>query len=127
MAEAKRLIEKYYGPIPPGPALDRPKHWVPVLTAEKIIEVKDHVPQERTYFAWPSPAFFDPGDAELDLTSLILSDGLSSRLNKSLVYDKQLCSDVVAFQNSQEMSGAFVVWATARPGASTCPHRANRN
>ena len=45
VAEAKRLVAKYYGPIPPGPALDRPKHWVPVLTAEKIIEAKDHVPQ----------------------------------------------------------------------------------
>jgi len=118
VAEAKRLVAKYYGPIPPGPALDRPKHWVPVLSAEKILEVKDHVPQERTYFAWPSPAFFDPGDAELDLASLILTDGLSSRLNKSLVYDRQLCSDVVSFQSSEEMAGIFVVWATARPGAS---------
>jgi zinc protease len=34
------------------------------------------------------------------------------------VYDKQLCSDVVSFENSQEMAGAFIVWATARPGAS---------
>jgi len=118
VAEAKRLVAKYYGPIPPGPALDRPKHWVPVLTAEKIIEAKDHVPQERSYFAWPSPAFFDPGDAELDLTTLILTDGLSSRLNKSLVYDKQLCSDVASFQSSEEMAGTFVIWATARPGAS---------
>ncbi len=65
-AEAKRLVQKYYAPIPPGPALDRPKHWVPTLSAEKVIEVKDHVPQERTYFAWPTPAFFDPGDAELE-------------------------------------------------------------
>ena len=118
VAEARRLIQKYYGPIPPGPALDRPEHWVPKLEAQKIIEVKDHVPQERTYFAWPSPAFFGPGDAELDLTQLILTDGLSSRLQKVLVYDQQLCSDVVAFQNGQEISGAFVIWATARPGAS---------
>ena len=68
-AAAKRLIEKYYDPIPPGPALDRPKHWIAGLNGEKIIEVKDHVPQERTYFAWPSPAFFDPDDASLDLVS----------------------------------------------------------
>jgi len=115
-AEAKRLVAKYYGPIPPGPALDRPERWVPVLDAEKIVEVKDHVPQERTYFAWPSPAFFDSGDAELELASLVLTDGLSSRLNKSLVYDKQLCSDVVSFQGSMEMAGLFVIWATARPG-----------
>lgn len=117
-AEAKRLVQKYYAPIPPGPALDRPKHWVPTLSAEKVIEVKDHVPQERTYFAWPTPAFFDPGDAELELASLILTDGLSSRLNKTLVYDKQLCSDVVSFQNSEEIAGGFMIWATARPGAS---------
>jgi zinc protease len=118
VAEAKRLVEKYYGPIPPGPALDRPRHWIPPLEAQKIVEVKDRVPQERTYFAWPSPAFFDPGDAELDLVSLILTDGLSSRLNKTLVYDKQFCSDVVSFQNSMEIAGGFVIRATARPGAS---------
>ncbi len=117
-AEAKRLIEKYYGSIPPGPALDRPKHWVSQLSAPKIIDVKDHVPQERTYFAWPSPAFFDPDDANLDLVALVLTDGLSSRLNKSLVYDKQLCSDVVSFQNSAEIAGSFTIWVTARPGAS---------
>jgi zinc protease len=117
-AEAKRLIAKYYGPIPPGPALDRPKHWVSQLSAAKVIDVKDHVPQERTYFAWPSPAFFDPDDANLDLVSLVLGDGLSSRLNKSLVYEKQLCSDVVSFQNSSEIAGNFIIWVTARPGAS---------
>jgi len=62
--------------------------------------------------------FFDPGDGELDLVSLILTDGLSSRLNKSLVYDKQICSDVVSFENSSEIAGDFVVWVTARSGAS---------
>lgn len=117
-AEAKRLIAKYYNPIPPGPPLDRPKHWVQRLDSPKVIEVKDHVPQERTYFGWPAPAFFDPGDADLDLASLILSDGLSSRLQRSLVYEKQLCSDVVAFQASSEIAGMFIVQATARPGAA---------
>lgn len=115
---AKKLIEKYFGSIPPGPPLERPKHWIARLESEKLIEINDHVPQERTYFAWPTPAFFDPGDAELDLTSLILSDGLSSRLTKSLVYEKQLCSDVVSFQNAQEIGSLFVLWATARPEAS---------
>ena len=117
-AEAKLLVAKYYGSIPPGPALDRPERSLPTLATEKVVEVKDHVPQERTYFAWPTPAFFDPGDAELELASLILTDGLSSRLNKSLVYDKQLCSNVLSFQDSMEIAGSFVVRVTARPGAS---------
>ena len=115
-AEAKRLVEKYFGGIPPGPALDRPPRWVPSLQGEKIIETNDRVPQERVYFAWVSPGFFEPGDADLELASTILTDGLSARLNKVLVYDKQLCSDTVSFQFTHEMIGAFLVWATARPG-----------
>lgn len=117
-AEAKRLIEKYFGGIPAGPALDRPPRWIPRLDGQRTIEVKDRIPQERVYFAWQSPAFFDPGDGELDLVSLILSDGLASRLNKVLVYEKRLCSDITSFQLTREAGSMFVVWATARPGAS---------
>jgi zinc protease len=117
-AEAKRLVEKYFGGIPAGPALDRPGRYVPPLTGEKTIEAADRVPQERTYFAWQTPAFFEPGDAEMDLAATILADGLSSRLNKSLVYDRQIASDVVAFQLSREAGSIFVVWATARPGST---------
>lgn len=115
-AEAKRLVEKYFGNIPSGPPLDRPTWWIPKLDGEKIVEAYDRVPQERTYIAWPTPPFFKPGDAELDLAGSILADGLSSRLSKILVYDKQLCTDVSAFQYSREISGMFVVTATARPG-----------
>ncbi|MCB1008096.1 MAG: insulinase family protein [Acidobacteria bacterium] len=115
-AEAKRLVEKYFGSIPPGPALARPALWIPELAGEKVIEIADRVPQERVYLAWPSPPFYAPGDAELDLASQVLSDGLSSRLQKALVYDRQLATDVNSFQLSQEISGAFVVIATARPG-----------
>jgi zinc protease len=117
-AEAKRLVEKYFGTIPAGPPLDRPAKGGAKINGEKIIEVNDRVPQERTYFAWHTPAYFDAGDAELDLVATILTDGLSARLNKVLVYDKQLASDVVSFQWQHEQAGTFVVWATARPGAS---------
>ncbi len=117
-AEAKRLVEKYFGGIPAGPALDRPKWFIPKLDGEKIIEANDRVPQARTYIAWPTPPIFQPGDAELDLAASILTDGLSARLNKVLVYDKQLCTDVSSFQYSREISGMFVVIATARPGVS---------
>jgi zinc protease len=75
------------------------------------------VPQERVYLAWPSPPFFAEGDAELTLASRVLADGLSSRLQKALVYDRQLATTVSAFQDSREIAGLFVVMATARPGA----------
>jgi len=116
-AEAKRLVEKYFGTIPAGPALDRPAKGTPRLDGERIVEVKDRVPQERTYFAWHAPAYFDPGDAELNLVATILTDGLSARLNKALIYDRQLASNAVAFQSGQPLTGAFIMWVTARPGA----------
>ncbi|HEU5161905.1 MAG TPA: insulinase family protein, partial [Thermoanaerobaculia bacterium] len=116
--QAKALIAKYFGPIPAGPALDRPALFIPKLDGEKVIEVADRVPQERTYFAWPAPQAFAAEEAALDVASTVLTDGLSSRLNKVLVYDRQLASNVSSFNNSAEIAGAFVVIATARPGAS---------
>ena len=115
-AEAKRLITKYFGPIPPGPALARPARWVPTLSGERVIEIADRVPQERVYLAFPSPPIYEAGDAELDLASRILADGLASRLQRALIYDRQLASSISAFQYSQEIASGFVVIGTARPG-----------
>jgi len=115
-AEAKRLVEKYFGPIPPGPPLARPKRMPVELVSEKVIEVADRVPQERAYLVWPTPEIYAEGDAALDLASRILTDGLSSRLTRALVYDRQLASDATSFQYSQELAGIFAVIATARPG-----------
>ena len=83
-----------------------------------MVDAMDRVPQERVYLGWPTPALFAQDDAAMDVAATILSDGLSSRLQKALVYDKPLASDVAAFQISLEISGVFVVQATARPGAS---------
>jgi zinc protease len=117
-AEARRLVEKYFAGIPAGPPLDRPKLWVPKLAEQKVVEATDRVPQERVYLVWPTPPLYAPGDAELDLTSLLLTDGLASRLAKVLVYERQLCTDVNAFQASAEIASFYAVIATARPGAS---------
>jgi zinc protease len=118
VAEAKSLVDKYFGPFSPGPALDRPAQWIPRLDGEKRIVVADRVPQDRLYLAWPTSGYFRPDDAELDLASHILSQGKNSRLYKTLVYDRQVASDVSAFNYSMEIAGVFGVIATARPGQS---------
>ena len=115
-AEAEQLVRKYFGDIPPGPALDRPARWVPMLDGEKVVEVNDHVSLARVYMAWPGPSYFEPDDAPLEIAARVLSDGLSSRLNRALVYDQQLATAVAAFPLTSEIAGGFVVQATARPG-----------
>ena len=83
-----------------------------------MVEVDDRVSLERVYFGWPAPEYFSEGDTALDIAARILADGLSSRLNKALVYDKALATQVSAFNVSLEIASVFVVQATARPGTS---------
>ncbi|HXU69087.1 MAG TPA: pitrilysin family protein [Polyangia bacterium] len=117
-ANARRLVEKYFGSIPPGPPLVRPERWVPRLDGEKVVTVEDRVPQARVYVAWPTPAVGDPDEPALTLAGSILSDGLSSRLQKVLVHDRKLCSNVSAWADTMELAGMFVVQATLQKGAT---------
>lgn len=116
--QARQWVEKYFGPIPPGPAIDRLDSWVPVLTEEKRAEAEDNVSLPRLYMAWNTPAFFAPGDAEFDLLASILTNGKSSRLYKSLVYEKQIAQDVSAYQSSSELGSTFNIIITAKEGQS---------
>ncbi len=115
-AQTRCLVERYFGSFPPGPPLDRLNLWIPLLSNDKRIMVEDRVPQERLYLIWSAPPYFQSGDAELDLASRLLSQGKNSRLFKTLVYDRQIASDVSAFNYSLEIGGLFGVVATARPG-----------
>ncbi len=114
--KAKALIQKYFGPIAAGPALERPKLYPVTLDAEKRVAVSDRVPQSRVYRVYPATAYFQADEAALDTVASVLADGKTSRLYKSLVYEKQLASDVNAFNYSLESAGAFFIIATARPG-----------
>ena len=117
-AEAKRLVEKYYGGLPPGPALERPRRWIPVLEGERVVEARDRVPAARTYVAYITPEYFGADEAAIQMASRILGDGLSSRLQKALVYDKPLAAEVNVGADSQEISGGLAVVATARDGVA---------
>ena len=55
-AEAKRLVEKYFGPIPAGPKVVHPKPSTPELKAEQRIHMTDRVGLARVYIVWPTPA-----------------------------------------------------------------------
>jgi zinc protease len=117
-AEAKRLVEKYFGGLAPGPALDRPRRWIPIIDGERVVEVNDRVPAARTYVAYIAPEYFGADEAAMQIVARILGDGLSSRLEKALVYDKPLASEVNVGYDAQEIAGGFVVVATARDGVA---------
>jgi len=116
--QAKEWVEKYFGPIPSGPPIDRLKSWVPALNGVVRARIDDNVSLPRLYMAWPTPALFYPGDAEFDILASVLASGKSSRLYKTLVYDKQIAQDVNAYQESKEIAGSFNIVVTAKEGQS---------
>ncbi|MEJ2084382.1 MAG: pitrilysin family protein [Acidobacteriota bacterium] len=116
--QARSLVEKYFGSIPPGPSVDRVERWIPVLESERRAVAEDDVDLPRLYYTWHTSPHYAPGDAEFDLLSSILSDGKSSRLFKSLVYDKQIAQNVIAAQSSYQLVSEFQIVVTAREGTS---------
>lgn len=114
--KALELVKKYFGPIVSRPL---PARKTPIVTKHEgttKIEVAADVELARAYVTWPTPQFFAPGDADLDLVARALTSGKTSRLYKRLVYDLQIAQGVFASQASMELGSVFEIVATAKPG-----------
>jgi zinc protease len=116
VAKTKAMVEKYFGPIPPGPPVGRMKEWIPELQREVRLNMDDRVNLPRLYIAWPSPAAFTTGEANLDMLSGVMGRGKTSRLYKRLVYDLKLAQDVSVSNPAEEIAGKFTITVTAAPG-----------
>jgi zinc protease len=118
-AVAKDWVERTFGQVSRGeeaPAVTVPRFR---RTDQTVIRQQQDVPLHKVWIAWPTPALFAPGDAELDLLSKILTDGKESRLYSALVHEQQIAKDVRAYQRSQQYAGAYVIQATAADGHTT--------
>ena len=116
-AQALDLAEKYFADLKPGPA---PQAVRADAALERRIDLvlEDRVELPRIYVSWHSPAMFAADDAELDIASDVLAHGKTSRLYKSLVYEKRVATDVSAYQHSREISGMFQMAVTAAAGVA---------
>ena len=116
-AEAKALVEKYFGDIPSGPQPEPILSVDPVvLDTETVIRKTDDVPHDKVWLAWHSPALYAAGDAELDTLSSILTSGKDSRLYRALVEEQKIAQDVSAYQVSMLLGSFYVIEATAVEG-----------
>ena len=115
-AEVKALVRKYFGEIPRGPAITRNDPASFSLRADTMAVLEDRVQLPRLYYTWHTVKAWAPDDAALDLVAYLLTGAKNSRLTQTLVYDKQIASQVQAFHDSRRLDGEFDVIATARPG-----------
>ena len=114
--ETRLLVEKYFGPLKPGPEVLRPSAPQPILHEETRLTMEDRVSLPRLYMVWHSSPQWSEDEAALDTLAFVLAGGKGSRLYKSLVYEKQIAQDATAFNNARELAGQFQIIATAKPG-----------
>ncbi len=115
-ADVKTLMEQYFGEIPRGPSITRPVPARFTLTRDTLAMLEDRVQLPRVYYTWHTTKAYASDDAALDIVAYVLTGAKNSRLTQQLVYEDQLASDIVAFQDSKRLDGDFTVRATARPG-----------
>jgi zinc protease len=117
-SEARRLVEKHFGPVPKGPEVAPLKVTQPVLEKETRLDLDDRVQLPRVQFVWHSVPQFAKDEAALDTLAEILGGGKSSRLYKSLVYDKQIAQSASAFNQTGELAGRFQITVTGKPNTT---------
>jgi predicted Zn-dependent peptidase len=90
------LVKKYFGDIKPQPNVpkyDPPK--MPDQTSPRNAVMEDaHAKLAAVIDAWPIPAAREKDHYALELASMVLTDGESSRLYKYLVRDRAIAADV---------------------------------
>src|SRR5688500_12389495 len=118
-AEAKRLVQLYFGDIPRGPAMPaRPQVAPVVVPKDTFLVLEDRVQLPRAFYTWPTVKLYDKDDAALDVLASVLASGKNSRLYKRLVYDMQVAQNVSASQYSSKLAGRFEIDITPKPGQS---------
>ena len=115
--QARTLAMKYFGPIPAGPPLPRLKAWVPELTGDIRDTMQDRVPQARIYRLWHLPPAGSRTTHAMELFASVLAGSESSPLERALVFDGKLATNVSAGVDASELGGMFFVMVNVKPDA----------
>ncbi len=117
--QAKTWIQKYFGVIKPGAAINRPSPAQPQLTNIIRKNYEDPFAQlSRIAMVWPGVRQYAADEAALDILASVLSTGRGSRLQSNLVYGKEMALQVFASDGTNEVGGLFQIGAVSRPGKS---------
>lgn len=117
IAETKSLIAKYFSTIPKGKGeIYRPDVTEPALGGEVRDTVYDNIQLPAVIQAYRIPAQGTPDYYALSMLGTVLSQGESSRLNKSVVDEQQLAVATGNFPLGLEDPGVSIVFGIANMG-----------
>ena len=114
--QAKEWVHKYFDEIPRGeeitPLVDRPA----TLSETKKLYYEDNfarLPELRMY--WPGVDLYHPDSYPLNILVQLLASGKKAPLNKVLIDEKELTSNVFMFNNNSEIAGEVALITRAFP------------
>ena len=116
--EAKEIVTKYFGDIPPGPSPIKKKKWIAKRSGEKREIMYDRVPNTRIYKVWNTPEIGSPEQTHFELMASLLTGGKNSSLYQELVYKRRLATSVSAFYYDRELAGQFWIAVDLANGQS---------
>ncbi len=110
------LAERYFADLPPGPAVRRIGRADSPLAGRVDLEMTDRVTLPRLYSVRLAPANLSGDDDAGDILRAILSDGQSSRMYRTLVYEKQIAQSASVGYYAAEIAGQFRMELTPADG-----------
>ena len=118
VAQAKALIERYFGTLPdrkrPEPKL---VPYAPLPAPVRLV-VKEPVTLGQVSFGYRSPPAYSSDDPAVEVTMAVLGGGKATRLYQRLVVQTKLAADVSASLESNQLSSIASLSATVATGKS---------
>lgn len=115
-AEARPLVEKWFGPIARGPVNTPAAADIPTLAEPVRTVMRDQVAATSINLYWPAPGIMSEDLTALNVGTQVLGGLLSSRLDEILVRDEQLAVGVSAGNFDFQRVGIISVGATLKDG-----------
>jgi zinc protease len=111
-------LRRTFGELPPASEIPRNPTEEPTQDGERRSIVYFDLNSPILAAAWHAPPTGDPDGEALDVLSEILSDGRSSRLYRSLIYEEQQALSASGSYWELADAGVFLAHAGVRPDAS---------
>jgi predicted Zn-dependent peptidase len=115
-AQARPLVERYFGDIGRGKVNNPAMATVPTLAKPRTIQMKDNVATTIIQRYWAVPGLLDRRLAAIDVGGSVLGGLASSRLDKIMVRDEKIAVGVSAGLIPLQRAGIFTVSAVVKPG-----------
>lgn len=112
----KQQIEKYFGPIPAGPPIQRNAFTDKPINGEVRKVVYDNIQLPAIVQVYKGPAQGTPDYYAFNVLGTYLSDGSSSVMNKVLKDEKQQALMATTFPYSLVNTGVFINYTIANIG-----------